>query len=244
MNSIAKNHLSQYGRFGDTEIAETSSGDLWHVNQYEKKLIDNYGNIGERIVDIVGSGTSNPTTGLKEQFAWMPFIMGAQALLTIGQGAQQSALQREKAASQEKLSGLKIGQLETAEKKLSEDKNAKMTLLDLETQDQFQDISATLSQKSLDIEEGAKTAMQQTGLRTSAGVSKQELKSDISIKNIYEQTSDQMTTQYGKAIGQIEGDFEAEKSRLRNEKNQAIIERDLYRKESEKKGMLETLMGW
>ena len=44
--------------------------------------------------------------------------------------------------------------------------------------------------------------------------------------------------------GQIEGDFEAEKSRLRNEKNRAIIERDLYRKQSEKKSIVQTLMGW
>ena len=36
--SIANNHLSKYGRFGDTEIAKTSTGDLWHVNKHEKKF--------------------------------------------------------------------------------------------------------------------------------------------------------------------------------------------------------------
>ena len=223
MNSIAKNHLSKYGRFGDTEISETSSGDLWHVNQHEKRLIDNYGNIGERIVDIVGSGTSNPITGLKEQFAWMPVLMGAQLGLSMFQGAKQGQFQRQQASAQERLSGFQIGEIETAQKKLGEDKDAKMTLLDLETQDQFQNISTSLSQKSLDIEEGTKTAIQKTGgLATAAGVTKEQIKSDTNIKNIYEQTSEQVTTQYGKMQGQIEGDFEAEKSRLRNEKNRGI----------------------
>ena len=57
--SIANNHLSKHGRFGDTEIAKTSNGDLWHVSKHEKKLIDNYGKIGEDVVDRLGSGTIN-----------------------------------------------------------------------------------------------------------------------------------------------------------------------------------------
>ena len=48
--SIAKNHLSDLaskGRYGDTEIARTSKGELWHVNPQEKALIDMYGMEGE-----------------------------------------------------------------------------------------------------------------------------------------------------------------------------------------------------
>jgi hypothetical protein len=45
--TIAEKHLSKHGRFGDTEIASTSNGELWHVNKFEKKLINDYGDVGE-----------------------------------------------------------------------------------------------------------------------------------------------------------------------------------------------------
>ena len=39
--------LAKQGRFGDTKIAKTSKGSLWHVSKEEKKLIDDYGILGE-----------------------------------------------------------------------------------------------------------------------------------------------------------------------------------------------------
>ena len=41
--TMANNHLSKLaakGRYGDTEIARTSTGELWHVNPQEKSLMD------------------------------------------------------------------------------------------------------------------------------------------------------------------------------------------------------------
>ena len=64
---MADNHFSDIakkGRYGDTEIARTSKGELWHVNPQEKSLMNMYGMEGERMVDAMGSGTINPKTGL------------------------------------------------------------------------------------------------------------------------------------------------------------------------------------
>ena len=72
-DTIAKNHLSNEstlaskGRGGDTEIARTSKGELWHVNPQEKSLMSMYGMEGEKMVEAIGSGTINPQTGLREQ---------------------------------------------------------------------------------------------------------------------------------------------------------------------------------
>ena len=43
-NTIANNHLSSLaskGRYGDTQIAKTSKGELWHVSPQEKSLMTN-----------------------------------------------------------------------------------------------------------------------------------------------------------------------------------------------------------
>ena len=69
--SLADNHLSKLakkGRYGDSDIAKTSKGELWHVNPKEKMLMNMYGMKGEKLVDAIGSGTINPETGLEEKF--------------------------------------------------------------------------------------------------------------------------------------------------------------------------------
>ena len=79
--SIASNHLSRMaskGRYGDTQIAKTSQGELWHVNPKEKAIMSMYGMEGEKMVNAVGSGTINPDTGLEEKFD--PFTLGALGL--------------------------------------------------------------------------------------------------------------------------------------------------------------------
>ena len=87
-NTIAKNHLSNEsmlankGRYGDTEIARTSKGEMWHVNPQEKAMMSMYGMEGEKMVDAAGSGTINPETGLEEK--WLQI---AAALVSAGVGA-------------------------------------------------------------------------------------------------------------------------------------------------------------
>tara|TARA_R100000152_G_C6750395_1_gene174028 strand:+ start:215 stop:991 length:777 start_codon:yes stop_codon:yes gene_type:complete len=73
------NQLANNGRFGDTQIREVN-GELSHVNDIEAYLIDNYGRLGELITLVIGSGTTNPTTGMKEY--WIPQLIGT--VLSVG----------------------------------------------------------------------------------------------------------------------------------------------------------------
>ena len=57
--------LAQFGRMGDNQIREID-GEPQHVNTYEAYLIDHYGKEGEAAVDLMGSGTTNPYTGMPE----------------------------------------------------------------------------------------------------------------------------------------------------------------------------------
>ena len=60
-----KKDLAKKGRYGDTEIRKVD-GQPAHVNPQEAKLIDRRGRLGEIIVKSIGTGTTNPETGLKE----------------------------------------------------------------------------------------------------------------------------------------------------------------------------------
>lgn len=66
-----KNLLSSKGRFGDTEVVKID-GEWNHVNKQEKALIDKYGEKGKQLVKAIGSRTTNPDTGKKENF--LPFM--------------------------------------------------------------------------------------------------------------------------------------------------------------------------
>tara|TARA_R110002020_G_scaffold256273_2_gene469905 strand:+ start:598 stop:1311 length:714 start_codon:yes stop_codon:yes gene_type:complete len=72
------NNEHLYGRFGDTDLIKTSSGEKWHVNKLEKSIIDRMGAEGEDFVAYHGSGTTNPITGHKEQ--WIPAAIAAVGL--------------------------------------------------------------------------------------------------------------------------------------------------------------------
>ena len=58
-------YLASKGRKGDTEIRRVN-GKLSHVNQQEAGWIDTHGKVGEAMTQAVGSGTTNPNTGLPE----------------------------------------------------------------------------------------------------------------------------------------------------------------------------------
>tara|TARA_R100001594_G_C4023301_1_gene259648 strand:- start:343 stop:1053 length:711 start_codon:yes stop_codon:yes gene_type:complete len=85
--------LAKHGRFGDTEMYRTSKtgpgkGELWHVNPQEKKIMDMYGQRGEKLVDLIGSGTINPKTGKEEkwiQLAIMAAGLGVGLMESYGQ---------------------------------------------------------------------------------------------------------------------------------------------------------------
>ena len=57
--------LNNGGRLGDTEL-RVVAGEESHVNPMEARFIDKYGNLGEKIVQNIGTGNTNPNTGKKE----------------------------------------------------------------------------------------------------------------------------------------------------------------------------------
>ena len=63
MNLIDK--IAEQGRGGDTEL-RIVDGEVSHVNKEEAQVIDKFGPIGQMAVRQIGSGTINPTTGLRE----------------------------------------------------------------------------------------------------------------------------------------------------------------------------------
>ena len=59
--------VARKGRKGDTTLRNVD-GQVSHVNSVEAKAIDTLGPMGEAWVKQIGSGTTNPKTGLKEYY--------------------------------------------------------------------------------------------------------------------------------------------------------------------------------
>jgi len=60
-------NIKSKGRHGDTELRIVDN-EVSHVNKNEAYLIDNYGLLGQVITQSIGSGTLNPSTGLREYY--------------------------------------------------------------------------------------------------------------------------------------------------------------------------------
>ena len=173
---MANNHLSNLaskGRYGDTEIAATSEGELWHVNPQEKSLMDMYGMEGERMVDAVGSGTKNPQTGLEEKFPWLiaaavgSALVGASGAYSSGRaGELQAESERESADVGLKSIEEAIQRLEQSSQK---GRAAVMTDYgqDVETESAKQGISRE------DLFQGTSKALEQSGLVKAGSVEQQ-----------------------------------------------------------------------
>ena len=66
----AYDKIASMGRYGDSDMRYID-GSPAHVNSWEAWLVDTYGDRGEEIVEEIGSGTTNPLTGLPEyHFKW------------------------------------------------------------------------------------------------------------------------------------------------------------------------------
>jgi len=63
--------VARKGRRGDSELRRVG-GEVAHVNTTEANAIDALGPLGEAWVQSIGSGTTNPKTGLREYGTWRP----------------------------------------------------------------------------------------------------------------------------------------------------------------------------
>jgi len=232
--NLAKKHLSKAaskGRFGDTEIYKTSKsgpgkGDHWHVNKQEKSIMDMFGQRGEKLVDSIGSGTINPYTGIEEK--WIPAAIAvATFAMNVVEGSAQKQLSRQQGVEQSKLQASKIkaadNQLKLAEKTADSSKR----VLDLETEKTIKGVTKELSKKSDQDEQETKQIAQSSGMASSSTVNKKQIEDEKRLVDLYESTSQDTIDNYGKMIGQIEGDLEVQKAEAKQQKEQAIAMKNL-----------------
>ena len=225
-NSIAENHLSKHGRFGDTEITSTSTGELWHVNKHEKKLIDDYGTVGERLVNISGSGTINPTTGLKEQFL-QAALMASQIGLSLYQGAKQTSMEREAAKAKARLTESQLTKLGETSSLLGESVSAQLGFLT----EQSQVEKERLGKQMQNIGEIVSKDESMSGFATASDNEQQKVKA---ITGVREQEESLMAS-FGAKVGDVIGMFKSEKSRIKSERERLESEKKLYESMSNKK---------
>ena len=212
--SLADNHLSSLaskGRYGDTEMARTSEGELWHVNPTEKSWMDLYGKEGEKLVDAVGSGTINPETGLEEK-QFDPVTLGltiasfAYGAFTSGSAAEDQA-KMEQRLSQEAL--LALNQQEQAlETGVVSKKKAEVAKYAMGVED----LSAETGIAKEDLNKQTEAVIQKQGglVKGSAGERKSEVWDRI--KTTFGKGKRNLMASLGGSMGEIEGWYEGKKA--------------------------------
>ena len=232
--SLADNHLSELtskGRRGDTEIARTSEGDLWHVNPTEKALMDLYGKEGEKMVDIIGSGTINPETGLEEKD---PFTLALTAA-TFAYGAYQSGSSAEDQAKMERrVSEEQKVALSRQEEAVDKGYVAKKAAGFQGYGMEVKDLSAQTGIAQEDLNEKTSEAIRKSGLATSGTIAGKQSTMWKRIQGAFGRGRKNLLASLGTKMGEIEGWYESEKSRISSDKRslQASIDFAKEREES------------
>ena len=245
-NTIAKNHLSNEstlankGRYGDTEIARTSKGEMWHVNPQEKSLMNMYGMEGERMVDAAGSGTTNPQTGLEEKF--LPaLVAAAPAISAIGAGA--SAViggissytgGREKeiqAGATIKAADQGLERLAQTEAGLEKGKGARQLTVTQDYDMESGKFSAEIGVSKEDIGEQTSQAIQKSGLVTSGTVQEKRSSMWDRVQGMFQRGRKGLIADLGKKMGDIERWYEGEKSRISSERQKFQNQKDLAKEQ-------------
>ena len=218
--TMADNHLSSLaskGRYGDTEIARTSKGEMWHVNPQEKAMMSMYGMEGEKMVDAAGSGTINPETGLEEK--WLQI---AAALVSAGVGAYSAwkggSEKATLAKSEQRSADQGLQRLETAEENLDKAAESKRQVAQQDFAMQTENISEETGIRKEDLQAETASAIQKSGLATAGGVQQKSSSMWNRIQGTYQRGRKGLTAQLGKSMGGIEEWYEGEKSRISSEK--------------------------
>jgi hypothetical protein len=220
-DTIARNHLSDAstlagkGRYGDTEIARTSKGEMWHVNPQEKASMSMYGMEGEKMVDAAGSGTINPETGLEEKFPIFAAISAATAVYSAWKGGSEK---RTLAKAEQRAADQGLERLEGAQENLDKAVESKKQAAQQDFSTQIENVSAETGIRKEDLEAETETAIQRSGLATAGGVQQKASSMWNRIQGTYERGREGLTGQLGKAMGEIEGWYEGEKARLSSER--------------------------
>ena len=237
--SLADNHLSELtskGRSGDTDIARTSEGELWHVNPAEKALMSMMGKEGEKLVDAVGSGTTNPETGLEEKF------VDPMTAIALGQFALQgfsylSGQSSEKDKARAEIEGYRdqLNALNRQEEVIQEGKKAKTAANMAEHQMEVGNLSAQTGIAQEDLNKQTETAIKKSGLATSGTITGKQSQMWNRIMAAFGRGKKSLMASLGSKMGEVEGWFESQKSTI--SANRATLNQQLrFAKKREQSG--------
>ena len=220
--TMANNHLSKIaakGRYGDTEIAATSEGELWHVNPQEKSLMNMYGMEGERMVDAIGSGTRNPETGLEEKFPWA-LALAATGTVMQAAGAYTSGRAGELQAETERdTADIGLKSIEEAIQRLEQSSTKGRAAVMADYGQAVDTESFKTGVQKEDLFQGTAKALQQSGMATAGSVEQQSSLAWGRLRDRWTLKGESLLGDLGKRMGKIEGDYEAEMARLQTEKS-------------------------
>ena len=223
--TMANNHLSKLaakGRYGDTEIARTSEGELWHVNPQEKSLMDMYGMEGERMVDAIGSGTTNPETGLEEKWAFLAnpaFWAAAGTAIGAISGYKSGRSGELQAESERDTADVGLKSIEDAIKRLEQSSQKGRAAVMADYGQAVETESFKTGMQKEDLFQGTSKALQQSGMATAGSVDQQSSLAWDRLRDRWSMKGDSLLADLGKRMGKIEGNYEAEMARLQTEKS-------------------------
>lgn len=225
-NTLAGNHLSELankGRGGDTEL-RIVDGELSHVNTDEAAAIDMYGSVGEDVVKVVGSGTINPSTGLKE-YQIDPFsagMFGLSAYQYIA-GAQS---ERDQARVQSQLIDKQLTGLQGSMDQLGGVKETKIGAAREEYELGLGQLGMKTGQTMQTIQQQYESAIGKgKGLATAGGAERYKSLSLGSTRNVYTSQREGLMGQLGKVLGGVEEWYAGEQARLGSEKTRLQYEK-------------------
>ena len=224
--TIAEKYLSKHGRYGDTEIVETSDGSLWHVSNDEKRLIESYGKHGEELVNNIGSGTINPTTGLEEKWAWL--IPAAAVALTSITGAAAGKAQEDSARTQAGYAQKGIDIVGDSLSALSESTRKAREGITASFEKKLSDFSDTFGYKKQGLRKSIEKAKSGTGF-AKVQIGDEDL--EMLNKSIESGMGD-LQFAYGSEMGKESAREKIERSKLESEKLRFEQEKELLNKQA------------
>jgi hypothetical protein len=239
-NTIADNHLSglaKKGRHGDTEISlskHVTPGKLWHVNPFEKSLMER-GVGGERIVDAIGSGTFNPETGLEEKGIVGDVIAGMEFMVSTGTAIQGAGIARDEANIQLGLLDKQQDALKLSQDSLFKAKEDKQAAIQSQFQFDLEGMAAETGQSKEDLLEGYNENIRKSGLYTSGGADQKKSTMWNRIRSSFERGKEGLFGQLGEKMGAVEGWFEGETGRIQADLDKIEGERKVQKIASKKK---------
>ena len=228
---MADNHLSgiaKKGRGGDTEVARASTGELWHVNPQEKALMNMYGMEGERMVKAIGSGTTNPQTGLKEYVepvsttaaAWTATEIIAGVGLAIGAVSSGTSGRQAELQAESNIRAADIGleSLLGAEERLGTARTSKIGAVQQDYSLGLEGLSTETGIRTEDLQKGAAQAFQKSGLATSGTIEQSRETTWNRIRDAFGRGRTGLMADLGRKMGEVEGWYAGEVARIATER--------------------------